>query len=162
MRRPRTTAPAAGRYRTEGSAALAVEPQPDPPTRARRPGPTHLAVAPPPPVAVPRAPFVVLVLLVVIGGVLGVLLLNTKVNENAFILHDLRQEQIVLDQRQQELEERVADADSPARLEEAARRMGLVRAERLAYLRLPEGVVVFEPPPTAGPDLTGHAPGAGG
>jgi cell division protein FtsB len=150
MRRPSTAAPAARVYPTQGSAALAVEDLPAPPARARRQGPAHLAVAPPPPVAVPRAPFVVLVLLVVIGGVLGILLLNTKVNENAFILHDLRQEQAVLDQRQQELEERVAQADSPARLAEAARRMGLVRAEQLGYLRLPEGVVVFEGPPPTG------------
>jgi hypothetical protein len=110
---------------------------------------------------VPRAPFVALVLLVVVGGVVGILLLNTKVNENAFILHDLREEQILLDQRQQRLEEEIAQADSPRQLEEAARRMGLVRADELAYLRLPDGVVVQEPPPAAGPDGTLPSPGEG-
>jgi len=80
---------------------------------------------PPPPVAVPRAPFVVLVLLVVIGGVLGILLLNTRINENAFTLHELRQEQATLDQRQQELEEEIAQAKSTAQLAAAARRLGL-------------------------------------
>ena len=94
--------------------------------------------------AVPRTPFVVLVLLVVVGGVVGILLLNTKVNENAFVVYDLRQEQAELDQRQQELEERIARADSPSQLAAAARRMGLVRAEELAYLRLPGGAVVFQ------------------
>lgn len=113
----------------------------------------QLKVAPPPPVPVPRAPFVALVLLVVAGGVLGILLLNTKVNENAFILHDLRQEQAALDQRQQELEQEIARADTPAQLAEEARRLGLVEAEELAYLRLPSGELVHEPMPADGPPV---------
>jgi uncharacterized membrane-anchored protein YhcB (DUF1043 family) len=80
---------------------------------------------PPPPVAVPRTPFVMLVLLVVIGGVVGILLLNTKINENAFVLHELRQEQTTLDQREQQLEEEIAQASSTAQLAAAARRLGL-------------------------------------
>ncbi|HEY8475123.1 MAG TPA: hypothetical protein VIL37_21225 [Natronosporangium sp.] len=87
---------------------------------------TTRTTKPPPPVAVPRTPFVVLVLLVVIGGVLGILLLNTKINENAFTLHELRQEQAELDQRQQRLEQEIAQARSTTQLEAAARRLGLV------------------------------------
>jgi cell division protein FtsB len=131
---------------------------------ARRAVP-RLKAEPPPPVPVPRAPFVALVLLVVTAGVLGILLLNTKVNENAFILHDLRQDQTVLDQRQQELEEEIARAGTPAQLAEAARRLGLVQADELAYLRLPGGELVREPVPageiSAHPDDTGSASDAG-
>jgi cell division protein FtsB len=94
---------------------------------------------PPAPVPVPRAPFVVLVLLAVVGGVLGVLLLNTKINENAFVLHELRQQQAELDQRQQRLEQEIAQASSTAQLAAAARRLGLVdRSDDLAHLRLAE------------------------
>ena len=94
---------------------------------------------PPAPVPVPRAPFVVLVLLVVVGGVLGILLLNTKINENAFVLHELRQQQAELDQRQQRLEQEIAQASSTAQLAAAARRLGLVdRSDDLAHLRLAE------------------------
>lgn len=75
------------------------------------------APEPPAPVAVPRAPFVVLVLLVVVGGVLGILLLNTKINENAFVLHELRQQQVALDQREQQLEQEIAQASSTAQLD---------------------------------------------
>lgn len=100
--------------------------------------------------SVPRAPFVVLILVVVIGGVLGVLLLNTKVNENAFLLDDLRAEQAALDQREQRLEEQIAQADSPAQLTAAARRLGLVKADELAYLQLPAGELVSEPAPATG------------
>ena len=94
---------------------------------------------PPAPVPVPRAPFVVLVLLVVVGGVLGILLLNTKINENAFVLHELRQQQVELDQRQERLEQEIAQASSTAQLAAAARRLGLVdRSDDLAHLRLAE------------------------
>lgn len=153
-RRPRQTSaapPEPSGYATDGSAALAVAPAALESRRAApvRTGP-RLAVAPPPPVPVPRTPFVMLILLVVVGGVVGILLLNTKVNENAFILHDLRQEQELLDQRQQRLEEQIARAHSPAQLVPAAHRLGLVRADELAYLRLPSGEVVFEPVAAAG------------
>jgi outer membrane murein-binding lipoprotein Lpp len=94
---------------------------------------------PPSPVVVPRAPFVALVLLLVAAGVLGILLLNTKINENAFELTELREQQTALDQREQQLEEEIAQADSTAQLAAAARRLGLEdRSEDLVHLRLPE------------------------
>lgn len=94
---------------------------------------------PPPPMAVPQARFVVMVLLVVVGGVLGILLLNTKINENAFVLYELRQEQAELDQRQQELEREIAAAKSPTALAAAARRLGMVdRREDLEHLPVAE------------------------
>ena len=94
---------------------------------------------PPAPVAVPRAPFVVLVLALVVGGVLGILLLNTKINENAFVLYELRQEQAELDQREQQLEQEIAYARSTAQLAAAARRMGLVDLrDELVHVELPE------------------------
>ena len=135
----------ASAYPTQGSAALA------PPVTTPAAGPrARLQVAPPVPVAVPRAPFVVLILMVVVGGVLGVLLLNTKINENAFRLHDLRARQVVLDQRQQHLEQQIAEAESPGSLAAAARRLGLVPAGEPAFLRLPDGTVVGVPVPAAG------------
>jgi hypothetical protein len=171
MRRPRGPGSRLPGYATEGSAALAVQEAPERARRGRRtfnraasrpatPAAPHLAVAPPAPVPVPRAPFVALVLLVVVGGVLGILLLNTRVNENAFILHDLRQEQAVLDQQQQRLEEQIAQADSPRQLELEARRLGLVRAGELTYLRLPDGVVVHEAPPGIEGPPAGGDPGS--
>jgi hypothetical protein len=136
----------ASAYPTQGSAALAPPPVITPAAGPR----ARLQVAPPVPVAVPRAPFVVLILMVVVGGVLGVLLLNTEINENAFRLHDLRARQVVLDQRQQHLEQQIAEAESPGSLAAAARRLGLVPAGEPAFLRLPDGTVVGVPVPAAG------------
>src|SRR6266536_684233 len=74
-----------GRYSAHavnGSAALAPERSADRP----RVGTARLRVAPPAPVSAPRAPFVAMLLVVVVAGVLGILVLNTKINENAFRL----------------------------------------------------------------------------
>ena len=59
-------------------------------TAGRRAG-LRAAVAPPAPVAVPRAPFLADGAALVVAGVLGVLVLNTKINENSFRLDDLHQ-----------------------------------------------------------------------
>lgn len=121
-----------------------LSPQQSPPAGPR------LRVAPPLPVLVPRTPFIALVLALVVGGVLGILVLNTKINENAFRLHDLREQQAVLDQRQSELEQRLADYESPNNLAAAACKLGLVPAGAPAFLRLPDGRVIGVPQPASG------------
>jgi hypothetical protein len=136
------------RFPTQGSAAL--KPEPDPrPAQGPKVGP-RLRVAPPLPVLVPRAPFILLVLVLVVGGVLGILVLNTKINENAFRLHDLQQRQADLDQRQSELEQQLADYESPNNLAAAACKLGMVPAGAPAFIRLPDGKVVGVPEPASG------------
>jgi hypothetical protein len=150
-----TSAPRSGgrtaartRFPTQGSAALQPTPEPRPEPAAK--AAPRLRVAPPLPVMVPRAPFIVLVLLLVVGGVLGILVLNTKINENAFRLHDLRLRQTNLDQRQSELEQRLADYESPNNLAAAACKLGLVPAGTPAFIRLPDGKVIGTPQPASG------------
>src|SRR5262249_26959130 len=129
---------------TEGTAAL----RPAPPDSVESAPQLH--VAPPPPVAVPRTPFVVLVLTVVVGGVLGILLLNTKINENAFRLDDLNRRQTSLTQQEEELERELAVKASSGDLEAQARRLGLIPADKPAYLRMPDGRVFGVPQPANG------------
>lgn len=118
------------------------------PTSRTRPRLT-VAAPPPPPVAVPRAPFIGLVLLVVAAGVFGVLVLNTKIDENAFRLNELREEQAALDQRQQELDEQIAEASSTSQLAARARQLGLVRVPtgEVGQLHMPDGEVAGDPVP---------------
>lgn len=120
------------------------------PRRQHLPKHPRLRVAPPLPVVAPRVPFIGLVLVLVVGGVLGILLLNTKINENSFRLHDLRQGQADLDQRQQELEERLAGYESPNNLAAAACKLGLVPVDVPAFLRMPDGRVIGTLRPAAG------------
>lgn len=127
---------------TRGATALA--PAPSSGTGKTKP---RLRVAPPAPVTVPRAPFVALILVVVAAGVLGILVLNTKINENAFKLAHLHSERSDLDQQEQQLDQRLAELESPNNLAVAACREGMVPANNPAYLQLPNGQVVGVPQP---------------
>jgi hypothetical protein len=110
----------------------------------------QLRVAPPAPVTAPRAPFVALILAVVVAGVLGILVLNTRINQNAFHLEKLRDQQRELDLRQQQLTEDLALAESPNSLAAAARRLGLVPAGTPAFIQLPDGRKLGVPQPAPG------------
>jgi hypothetical protein len=98
---------------------------------------------------------VLLVLAVVVGGVLGILLVNTKINENAFRLQRLQQQQAALDLREQQLEQQIAEYSSPGNLAAQARKLGLVPAGTPAFIRLPDGRVIGVPQPAGGrPSIT--------
>jgi hypothetical protein len=139
---------------TRGATAL----EPVPATRpGKATGKPELRVAPPVPVTVPRAPFVALVLIVVVAGVLGILVLNTKINENAFRLAQLKSQRSDLDQQEQQLDQQLADLESPNSLAAAACRLGMVSAGQPAYLKLPNGQTVGVPQPASGPQcVTGQ------
>lgn len=130
----------------------------------RTPGPVapRLRVAPPAPVSAPRAPFVGLILAVVVGGVLGILLVNTKINENAFHLDRLQKQQTALDLREQQLQKQIAEYEAPGNLAAAARKDGMVESGSPAFIRLPDGKVIGVPEEAAEQAaVTGRA-GAGG
>ncbi|MFG1777310.1 septum formation initiator family protein [Micromonospora sp. NPDC049051] len=157
-RQGETRARGAREFPTQGSAAL----RPAEREGARAARPPRLRVAPPPPVKVPRAPFAALVVVLVVGGVLGILLVNTKINENAFRLEKLQEQQAKLDVEQQQLNKQIADASAPGNLEAQARRLGLVEAGEPAYIRLPDGKVIGVPQPAEGrPSITSQQ-GTGG
>ncbi|MFY1637520.1 hypothetical protein ACN27F_30330 [Solwaraspora sp. WMMB335] len=145
-----------GGYMTQGSAAL-QDPIgiPDEVPRSAR-----LRVAPPVPVAVPRAPFIAMILVVVVGGVLGVLLVNTKINENAIRIGNLEQQQSNLDIQEQQLEKEIAQHESPGNLAAQARKLGLVESGPPAFIRLPDGRVIGVPQPATGePAITSQGAG---
>ena len=131
---------------TQGNTALKLtaEQQRDPVASPR------LRVAPPAPINAPRAPFIALVGGVVVAGVLGILLINTKTAENSFRIDTLQKQQAKLDSQQQQLENQIAANTSPGSLDAAARRLGLVKAESPAYIRLPDGKVFGVPKPGTG------------
>jgi hypothetical protein len=99
------------------------------------------AVAPLP-VALPRAPFLALIVGLVVAGVVGVLVLNTKINENAFELEHLRARQAALNLEEQQLAQRLADKESTGNLAAEAARLGLVPAGTPAFISIPDGRVI--------------------
>jgi hypothetical protein len=139
----------------DGTAALQIEVSAEPlRTDSLRAvdasGAPRLRVAPPAPISAPRATFVAAVLVVVIVGVLGILLINTKTNENSFRIADLQKQNTALDNQQQDLENQLVVASSIGNLDAAARRLGMVKADKLALFRLPDGKVIGVPTPTGG------------
>ncbi|TDB72103.1 septum formation initiator family protein [Micromonospora sp. KC723] len=156
-----TRARGAREFPTQGSAAL--RPVEQPPVKATTTAATpRLRVAPPPPVRVPQAPFAALVVVLVVGGVLGILTVNTKINENAFKLQQLQQQQARLDVDQQQLEKEIEEAKAPGNLAAQARRLGLVEAGEPAYIRLPDGQMIGVPQPANGQPAITSQQGNGG
>lgn len=138
---------------TDGSLALSpvaepVEVTTPKPRRAAEPKPrTGARKAPPEPVTTARMPFVLSILGLIAGGIIGLLVLNTAINGNAFELQDLREKQTGLDAREQRLTDELADVKAPGNLAAAADRLGLVEAEEITYLRLPDGKELKMPKP---------------
>jgi hypothetical protein len=147
QRQGETRARGTREFPTQGSAALRPQERATDTTRSTAP---RLRVAPPPPVSVPRAPFVGMVLVLVVGGVLGILLVNTKINENAFKLEKLQQQQAKLDVDQQQLEKRIAESEAPGNLTANARKLGLVESDEPAFIQLPDGRMIGVPRPAGG------------
>ena len=116
--------------------------------RARLAEPTEVAA--PLPISLPRAPFLVLMASLVVVGVVGVLLLNTKINENAFQIDNLRAQQAGLDLQQQQANQQLTDLESTGNLNAAAAGLGLVPAGTGTFLTLPNGRVVGVPQPANG------------
>ncbi|WP_432977148.1 hypothetical protein [Dactylosporangium sp. CA-233914] len=131
-----TTAPEAG--------------QPSRPRREpeARPSSSGLRVAPPAPVSAPRAPFVALVLVLVLSGVVGILVLNTRIAENAFKLDALKTKQAGLDRDEERLRSDLANKESPVTLASRAKQLGLVPSRTPAFLVLPDGTKLEMPGPS--------------
>ena len=126
-----------------------LEPDPDGAVGRQRStvGVERRTVTPPEPVTTARMPFVLSMLGLIAVGIVGLLVLNTAINENAFILQDLRQDQAQLDAGEQQLTDELADLSAPNNLAVAAARLGLVKAESITYIRLPDGKELKMPTP---------------
>lgn len=94
-----------------------------------------------------RVPFVALVSLVLVGGVVGLLLFNTSMQQAAFASTALEQQASTLTARQQTLEMELDVLRNPQRVAEQAQRLGMVPSGTPAYLELPAGKVLGEPAP---------------
>lgn len=165
----RSTRATAGMRRAAGAEDLAVPLPRDPaPRRDRRDrderagrsateaSRSRLRAAPPEPVAAPRMPFVLLVLTLVAGGIVGLLVLNTAINTDAFKITALKDQQSKLDTQEQQLNQELTDLQSPGNLQAAATRLGLVPAGTPAYIHLPDGRIINVPRPAGSGSSAGR------
>ena len=115
------------------------------PVRAPAPAPRLQAVPAARAAARPRAartPFIVVVVGVLVTGLLGLLLLNTVVSQDAFAVHDLRNSGRVLAEQEQALTREVEQLQAPEQLAKRAAELGMVPAGEPQFLHLPTGKVL--------------------
>jgi len=107
----------------------------------------RLTVVPRRRVHAPRMPFVALVSMVLLGGIVGLLLFNTSMQQAAFASTDLQQEADALAARQQTLQMDLDRLRDPQRIAAAAVRLHMVQAGNVAFLDLRTGKVEGDPTP---------------
>jgi hypothetical protein len=112
-----------------------------------------------------RAPFVLLVVALLVGTTLGLLILNTAIAVDSLNATRLRAENAQRAQEVQRLERQVVAAGTPAEIARAAMAAGLVPAGPAAYLVVgADGTAVLRgtPEPAQGADDEGTDDGDGG
>lgn len=110
----------------------------------------------------PRVPFVTLVSVLLIGGVVGLLLFNTSMQQASFAATALEEQASNLSAREQTLQMELERLRDPQRVAEAARRQGLVIPSAPAFLDLKTGEVsgnVAPATPEGDVNITAPPPG---
>ncbi|MFF4338634.1 cell division protein FtsL [Kitasatospora sp. NPDC001540] len=93
-----------------------------------------------------RTPFAVLVVALLSAGLLGLLMLNTALNEGSFTLARLRKQTTEATDQQQTLQQQIAQQSAPDALEQRARALGMVPGGDPAFLN-PDGSVTGKAKP---------------
>jgi hypothetical protein len=110
----------------------------------------------------PRAPFVLLVVALLVGTTLGLLVLNTVIAVDSLKATQLQAENAERAQEVQRLEQEVVSGGTPTEIARAAETAGLVPAGSAAYLVIdPDGGSVLRgtPAPAEVPAAGAPAPG---
>ncbi|MFF9217898.1 hypothetical protein [Streptomyces viridosporus] len=95
-----------------------------------------------------RTPFVLLVVLLLGGGLIGLLVLNSALSEGAFQLDDLQRETKNLTDEEQALQRDIDAHSAPDALQRRARELGMVPGGDPAFLG-PDGKVKGVPGPAS-------------
>jgi hypothetical protein len=93
----------------------------------------------------PRIPFVALVVTLLVGGLVGLLLLNTALQRGAYTTSALRDQAEALSMREQQLEVKVDAMGEPQRLARRAVELGMVADASPGFLQLSSGRIVGTP-----------------
>jgi hypothetical protein len=119
----------------------------------------RLTVVPRRRTAAGRAPFLALVSMVLLGGVVGLLLFNTSMQQASFATTALEQQSTRLAAREQSLSMDLERLRNPQRIAGAALKLGMVQACSPAFLQLGTGKVIGAPCSDPNPlRINGKAP----
>jgi hypothetical protein len=97
-------------------------------------------------------PFLVLVSMIAVGGIVGLLLFNTSMQQAAFATTQLQNQADVLEAQQQSLQMQLAHLRDPQTIALKAQRMGMVLPTNPAVLDLRTGKVLGDPAPATRTD----------
>jgi cell division protein FtsL len=110
----------------------------------------RLSVVPRRRVQASRFPFVTLVSLILLGGVIGLLCFNTSMQQAAFTEAKLQKQATTLAAQQQTLEMQVEGLRDPQRVAERAEKQGMVIPANVAMLHVATGKVSGDATPANG------------
>ena len=131
------------------AAKPAVAPAPAPGRLLQRR--TPLTVVSPAGVLPARTPFVGLVVVLIVAGLMALLTLNTVLQQASFTVTRLERHAAELADREQALAQEVAQQEAPQRLAERAVQLGMVPSETPAFIRAADGTVLGVPAPARAP-----------
>jgi len=97
----------------------------------------------------PKVPFVALVTLLLVGGVVGLLMFNTSMQQASFAATALEQQSEALHARQQTLQMELEQLRDPQRVAASAQRLGMVVPADAAYIQ-PDGSIRGTATPATG------------
>lgn len=100
--------------------------------------------------------FAVLLTGVLVLAMLSTLVINISLTQGAFRLQEAQRQSRVLEERQGALTQAVVRAESPERIEAAARRLGMVPAASPVFLRLADGALIGDARPASTASTTGR------
>ncbi len=98
-------------------------------------------------VPAPRFPFLTLISMILIGGVVGLLMFNTSLQQASFAATALSEQASTLAQREQTLQMELQNLRDPQRVAEHARSLGMVPVGGAGFLRLSDGAFLGRPAP---------------
>jgi hypothetical protein len=93
----------------------------------------------------PKVPFVTLVSLLLVGGVVGLLLFNTNMQQASFTATALEEHATILNAEEQSLQMRLDTLRDPQKVAARAKKLGMVPSSTPAFLRLSDGKVLGTP-----------------
>lgn len=100
----------------------------------------------------PRVPFVILLSMLLVAGVVGLLMFNTTMQQNSFTATSLERQVEDLTARKEALEMELQRLNNPQRVAEEAKALGMVEGPVAGYVDLRDGTVSGADLPPAGPE----------
>lgn len=105
----------------------------------------RLALVPPRAVEATRIPFVALIALILAAGVAGLLMFNTQMQQSAFEIQQLQEQEATLTAQEQDQSMQLQRMNDPQRLATEAKKLGMVAPQNPAFLNLATGKILGVP-----------------